>query len=124
MQLQDIRFAGRNHIQSYGDGGFRMEDRRIDGSILILPGVVKSLLMDGETPFTPELLAPVFPVMDEIEILILGTGTRQQFPSIELQRRCLDHHTALEAMDTGAACRTYNILISEDRRVAAALIAV
>jgi uncharacterized protein len=124
MQLQNIHFAGQNLIEAYGDMGFRMNQRRIEGSILILPGVVKSLDVNAQTDFDLNLLAPVFAVMDEIEIMILGTGATQKFPSMELKKPFLENNIALEAMDTGAACRTYNILVSEDRRVAAALIAI
>lgn len=124
MQLQNIHFAGQSLIEAYGDMGFRMSDRRIDGSILILPGVVKTLDVNPEAIFDQKMLAPVFSIMDEIEIMILGTGEKQKFPSIELQKPFLENNIALEAMDTGAACRTYNILVSEDRRVAAAFIAI
>ena len=124
MQLQDIHFAGQNLIEAYGDMGFRMNQRRIEGSILILPGVVKNLDANAQTDFGLDLLAPVFTAMDEIEIMILGTGVTQKFPSMELKKPFLENNIALEPMDTGAACRTYNILVSEDRRVAAALIAI
>ena len=124
MQLQDIHFAGQNLIDAYGDMGFRMGDRRIEGSILILPGVVKSLDDSAQIEFDLNNLASVFSMLEEIEIMILGTGKTQKFPSLELKKPFLEKNIALEAMDTGAACRTYNILVSEDRRVAAALIAI
>ena len=56
------------------------------------------------------------------EILLLGTGARQRFPHPRLYRALTDAHIALECMDTPAACRTYNILVAEDRKVVAAIL--
>ena len=56
------------------------------------------------------------------EILLLGTGPRQRFPHPRLYRALTDAHIALECMDTPAACRTYNILVAEDRKVVAAIL--
>jgi len=56
--------------------------------------------------------------------LLLGTGASQVFPPIEVRRAFLDANVGLEPMDTGAACRTYNVLLGEGRPVAAALVAV
>jgi uncharacterized protein len=55
------------------------------------------------------------------EVVLLGTGIRQRFPNPRLTRALTDAHIGLEVMDTQAACRTYNILVGEGRRVAAAL---
>lgn len=56
------------------------------------------------------------------EVVVLGTGTRQRFPRHELLRTMITRGIGMEVMDTGAACRTYNVLVSEDRRVIAALL--
>ena len=56
------------------------------------------------------------------EILLLGTGASQRFPHPRLYRALTDAHIALECMDTPAACRTYNILVAEDRKVVAAIL--
>ena len=124
MQLQDIKFAGKNHVEAYGDMGFRMNGGRIEGSILILPGVVKAFEATIHADLDVALMAPVFAALDDIEIMILGTGETQNFPDADFRKSFVDNNIALEVMDTGAACRTYNILVSEDRRVAAALIAI
>jgi len=58
------------------------------------------------------------------EIVILGTGARLRFPSPAITSCLMDHHIAIEVMDTAAACRTYNVLLSEDRRVVAALLMI
>ena len=56
------------------------------------------------------------------EIVLLGTGAKQRFPHPRLYRALTDAHIALECMDTPAACRTYNILVAEDRKVVAAIL--
>ena len=58
----------------------------------------------------------------EPEIVVLGSGTRQRFPELQLLAALLSRGIGCEVMDTGAACRTYNVLASEDRRVVAALL--
>jgi len=70
------------------------------------------------------LTEPIFAKLAELplEILILGTGARLQFPHPSLTHRVASAGIGLEVMDTHAACRTYNILLAEDRRVGAALL--
>ena len=60
----------------------------------------------------------------EPEIVILGTGARLRFPPPAITSCLMDHHIAIEVMDTASACRTYNVLLSEDRRVIAALLMI
>lgn len=57
-----------------------------------------------------------------VEIVLFGTGAKQRFPHPRLTRALIEKHIGIEVMDTGAACRTYNILVSEGRSVAAALL--
>jgi uncharacterized protein len=64
-------------------------------------------------------LEPIFELQPEL--VLLGTGARQRFPSAEIRAVFMAQRIGLEAMDLGAACRTFNILVQEDRRVAAAL---
>ena len=124
MQLENVGFAGVRLIEAYGDNGFRFSDGRHEGSVLILPERIKAFAATSMEQVDLESLEPVIAQQAEIEILILGTGQRQQFPTLELRKYFIKQHIALEVMDTGAACRTYNILASENRKVAAAIIAV
>ena len=71
-----------------------------------------------------ESLAPIVAAAPAVELLILGLGPRFLPVPAALRQALKDQGIALEAMDTGAACRTYNVLLAEDRRVAAALIAL
>ncbi len=122
MQFTPETAPGRKLIQAYGDGGFRIEGERVAGSILIFPDRVLPLPVGAFAEITLESLAEV--VAGSVDILVIGCGPRQQAADPALRAALRAAGIALECMDTGAACRTYNVLVSESRRVAAALIAV
>ena len=109
-------------IDAYGNGGFRFAGMSHRGSILCLPSGIHA--WQPAVPLDAASLAPVLAERATVRVLILGTGLRQQFPSGDLRRAFIEAGVALEAMDTGAACRTYNVLLAEARPVGAALMAV
>ena len=111
-------------IDAYGDGGFRFADMSHKGSLLILPSGIYGWEVGGGSRLAPKSFQAVFDEADEIEFLLLGTGSTQRFPTAKLQEAFLKKRVGLEVMDTGAACRTFNVLLAEARAVAAALIAV
>jgi len=116
--------AGRQFIHGYGDGGFRVAGRRWQGSVLVFPDRTLAWPVATMTQATLETLAPVGATPGEIELLLIGCGTTMALPSAALRAALKTRGVAVDAMDTGAACRTYNVLASEGRPVAAALIAV
>jgi len=116
------RFPGRAPIEAYGNGGFRFAGMSHRGSILCLPSGIYG--WEPATPLGVASLAPALAEKELLKVLILGTGPRQTLPAPELRRVFVEAGVALEAMDTGAACRTYNVLLAESRPVGAALIAV
>jgi uncharacterized protein len=122
------RFPGRAAIDAYGNGGFRFAGMSHKGSILCLPSAIVSWPeADGladPTMLTAEHLAAVFAGREGLGFLLLGTGKTQVFPSNVLRQAFRDAGIGLDAMSTGAAARTYNVLLAEGRSVAAALIAV
>jgi uncharacterized protein len=123
MELTRIVAEGRQQIQAYREGGFTIGGARHQGSVLVLPDRTLPWAV-GELPgVTLESLAPIIEATD-VEILILGCGTRFALPPPELRAALRGHGIVTEAMDTRAACRTFNVLLAEDRRVAAALIAL
>ena len=124
MQLQHVAFSGQHLIEAYGEGGFRLSDGRHEGSVLLLPEGVETFSPRSMKEVDRASLAAVAQQSDDIDIFILGSGQKQIFASAELQKYFIQHNIALEVMDSGAACRTYNILVSEGRKVAAAIIAV
>lgn len=90
-------------------------------SLLLMP---QRILADWRPQSFSELAAIDFqPILElDCEILLLGTGSRQQFPSSELLRELIAAQIGIEIMDTAAACRTFNILVNEGRKVIAALL--
>ena len=111
-------------IDAYGNGGFRFRDMSHKGSLMCLPGGVF-----GWAPANPEELkladfSQILADLDGIGFVLLGTGDRQVFPSSDIRKAFVDAGIGLEPMATGAAVRTYNILLQEGRDVACALIAV
>ena len=117
-------FPGRAPIDAYGNGGFRFADMSHRGSILCLPSGIHAWALSDMTGLTIEALAPALAARTEINLLLLGTGDTQVFPSRELRHLVEAAGIGLEAMATGAAARTYNVLLAEGRRVGAALLAV
>ncbi|MEQ8965308.1 MAG: Mth938-like domain-containing protein [Azospirillaceae bacterium] len=124
MEVAAIRPGERPIIDSYGDGGFRVSGERIEGSVLVLPDRTESWPVTTMDGLGPEILSPVTATDPPIEILLLGCGERMTLVPAALKAHLREIGIAVEPMDTGAACRTYNVLLSEHRRVAAALIAV
>jgi uncharacterized protein len=116
--------AGRRLIESYGGGGFRIAGEAHRGAVLVLPDRVLGWGIAAIAEMTAESLAPVVAVAPQPEILLIGCGVRAVFVAPALRQSLRDAGVTIDAMDTGAACRTYNVLLAEERRVAAALIAV
>ena len=122
--LTEARFPGRAPIDAYGNGGFRFADMSHRGSILALPGGIEAWPVTAVDMLTPDSLSPVLCERSDIEILLFGTGTVFQ-PLPEDAAQVLEESgLAPDLMNTGAAVRTYNVLLAEGRAVAAALIAV
>jgi uncharacterized protein len=114
----------RAPIEAYGNGGFRFADMSHRGSLLILPSGIWAWPPTAPAEIDATALAPLFAEAGEVDLFLLGTGAAPWFVPEALRWELRDHHIVLEAMPTGPAVRTYNILLVEDRRVAAGLIAV
>lgn len=119
-----VSFEGQPLVDAYGDGGFRLDGRRIEGSILLTPRGLYPWPPRVLSEATPVSLKPVADCISEFDFFLVGSGKGfAQLPqSVCGYLRTLP--VVSDTMDTGAACRTYNILRAENRRVAAALIAV
>lgn len=111
-------------IDAYGSGGFRVSGEAFRGSILVLPSGVVSWPVAEIDALTLESLAPIVEAAPQIEILLLGCGPRAAMVPPALRQALRQAGLVVDAMDTGAACRTFNVLRAEERRVAAALIAL
>jgi uncharacterized protein len=111
---------GRNLITGYGETYVAVNGQRLATSVIVLPDRLTPWEVRTHAALTPSALAALAAL--PMEILLLGTGARQHFPHPSLTQPLRDAGIGIEVMTTSAACRTYNILLSEDRRVAAALI--
>jgi len=124
MITAPARYPGRAQIDAYGNGGFRFAGMSHRGSILCLPSGIYAWPPTRPDEVSLQSLAPALTECDQLALLLLGTGRVGAPPSRQLSEGCARLGVALEAMDTGAACRTYNVLLAEARPVAAALLAV
>jgi uncharacterized protein len=124
MDITPIISAGKKVIQGYGDGGFTINHERMEGSYIIFPEDVQQFAVSSYKDINVELIAPVIIYKPNIELLLIGTGPNMQMLGDSIRIHLKKHNIALEYMDTGAACRTYNILLAEGRDVAAVLVAV
>jgi len=114
----------RAPIEAYGKGGFRFAGMSHRGSLLCLPSGIWAWPPAAPADIDAAALVPVFAEADAIDLFLLGTGAAPWVVPEALRWELRDRHVAVEAMPTGPAVRTYNILLGEDRRVAAGLIAV
>ncbi len=115
---------GRQVVERYGGGGFRISGTVWTGSVLLRPDVAAAWPVADFRDLTLESLLPLTVGENVPEILLIGCGSRMTLLPRTLREAIRGEGMVADAMDTGAACRTYNVLMAEDRRVAAALIAV
>ncbi len=117
-------FPGQAVIDSYGRGGFRFADMSHRGSLLCLPSGIYAWDVTAPEAISGASLAPVLAEADRIGLLLIGTGNKRWPLPVELLALLAGHHISAETSQTGHATVTYNILLEEGRRVAAALLAV
>ena len=110
-----------NVFTGYGDGYVMVNGRRVERSVVVLPD---RILPDWPATTFDELAAEHFERLAGLgrEIILLGTGARLRFPRAELIHPLTRAGIGVEVMDLQAACRTYNILVAEQRKVAAVLL--
>ena len=121
MQFNLEQGGGIKLISSYSESSVTVEDQCYQNSLILLGDrIVSEWAVESVENLTIELLEPVLAAGPEI--FLLGTGDRQQFPNVELMKALAQRNRSVDVMDSGAACRTYNVLASEFRSVAAALI--
>ena len=124
MEISPQVPAGRQLVEAYGNGGFRIGGMAHQGSVLVMPDRTMAWPVAAIVQVEFASFAALMPYARDIQVLLLGCGQRMALISPALRRDLREAGMVLEPMDTGAACRTYNVLAAEDRRVAAALIAV
>lgn len=122
--IREAHFPGRAPIDAYGNGGFRFADMSHRGSLLLLPSGIYGWEMTETEPLSVEWFQRVLDDAGDIEVLLVGTGQQLRPIPAELKTALKARGIASDPMSTGAAVRTYNIMLAEQRAVAAALIAV
>lgn len=122
----EISFAvpkDRQVVESYGDWQFKVSGQQFQGSVLVFPERSESWPVTSFDALSYESLLPVVEA-GNIDVLLIGCGPRMRMVPAELRSELRAQGVSIEPMDTGAACRSYNVLLAEGRGVAAALIAI
>jgi uncharacterized protein len=122
VDLTPLIPQGRQVVEGYGPSHFRVSGQVYESPILVLPGRTLAWPVTAFEEITVESLQPVIDSAGEVDLLLLGTGPRLRPPPAGLRAALKAAGIAIEAMDSGAACRTYNVLMAEGRRIAAALL--
>lgn len=124
LDITPVTPEGRQVIQRYGDGGFRIANFPYAGSVLVMTEQSMLWPVTQAADITIESLQPLFAQATNPGIILIGCGPKFIAPPKDLRLAMKEQGAVLEWMDTGAACRTYNVLLTEERQVVAALIAV
>jgi uncharacterized protein len=111
-------------IDAHGGGGFRFAGMSHRGSLLCLPDGIWAWPVAAPAAITEAALALVFAHADDLDFFIVGTGEAPWIVPAALRQRFRNAHISADAMTTGPAVRTYNVMLMENRRVGAGLIAV
>ena len=119
MDITPLVGQEKKTITAYGAGGFSLNQQRHEGSLFICGAFTSE--WDGQ--LTAESLIPLL-MQCAPDLFLIGTGKTMLALDPALRAALKAQNIALDVMDTGAACRTYNIVMAEDRRVAAALVAI
>lgn len=120
----DPHFPGRAPIDGYGQGGFRFAGMSHRGSLLIVPSGIYAWSVETAADLSESTLARVFAEAEEIDLLMIGSGREPVAVPVAVRERCRAAGISVDIQPTGGAASTYNVLLDEGRRVAAALIAV
>jgi uncharacterized protein len=124
LETRQAHFPGRAPIEAYGNDGFRFADMSHRGSILCLPSGIYGWEPADRAALTENDFERLFAEASAIEVLLVGTGPSIQPLPKSLKARFRELKISSDPMSTGAAVRTYNVLLAENRAVAAALLSV
>lgn len=124
LVIRDAHFPGRALIDAYGRGGFRFAEMSHVGSILCVPSGIYGWAPVRAEDIDADALARVVEERAEIDVFLLGVGAEPRPAPAQAARVLAAAGVRFDAMTTGAAVRTFNVMVSEERRVAAGLLAV
>ena len=121
MRLEKTDHGHENLIHSYGPEGIQIGGRTYRGSLILTPRqIITEWGPTGVNALAPRHMQSLIDLHPEV--IVLGTGSTQVFPDQSIYRLLVEQRIGIEVMDTGAACRTYNILMAEARHVVAGLL--
>ncbi|AOY00247.1 Mth938-like domain-containing protein [Jeongeupia sp. USM3] len=120
MKLHHTVTEHLNQFASYGDGFVKVNDVRYEGSLIVTPEEIREWRPTRFETLTPDDFAVLLELKPEL--VLLGTGNALRFPHPRLTAALAAAHVGFDAMDTGAMCRTFNILTAESRRVIAVVL--
>jgi uncharacterized protein len=120
MRINEVSLSGRLPVDSYGSGGFRIDGAWHAGSVILSPGGVHGF----ETPIELDTLAPLMAQAGGLDVVLIGQGAEIAPLAAPLRAALEQAGIGVDVMSTASACRTYNLLLAEDRLVAAVLVAV
>ena len=124
IEVREAHFPGRAQIDAYGNGGFRFADMSHRGSVLLLPTGIYGWSPVSLSDVDLASLAQILAESEKIDVLLFGCGDDLLRLSPTIRDALREKAIGCDSMSTGAAVRTYNVLLAEERNVAAALIAV
>jgi uncharacterized protein len=124
MDVTPLIPADRQVIDSYGPGIFRVSGTRYEGPLLVFPDRTQVWNATTFAELTVQAFDAIRSAEPAVEILLLGSGPKMGLLPSKLRRELREAGIVVDVMETGAACRTYNILLAEARRVAAALLPI
>jgi len=124
MDVTPLIPKGRQVLQAYGDGGFVIADVRHRGNVIVQIEQTEALAIESFDELTLDHLTDLWAEDADVELLLIGCGPTMAYVPDDIRAALKSHGITVDGMDTGAACRTYNVLLSEERRVAAVLFAV
>ena len=124
MEITPIATVGRQVIEAYRPGRFRVSGVDYETSVIVTPERTLPWDVEPDSDFLSQHFATVIEADPPLDVLLIGCGSRLTRIPKPVREGLREAGIGADAMDTGAACRTYNVLVSEGRRVAAALIAL
>ena len=124
MEITQQAVQGRQIIQSYGDGGFRIAGVRHEGSVLVFARRTMAWAVTSAEGLAVTHFRQLAEMPGEVDVLLVGMGRTSTVPARELRAALRELGITVETMTTSAACRTFNVLLAEERKIATALVAV
>ncbi|HCR86515.1 MAG TPA: hypothetical protein DIV86_07560 [Alphaproteobacteria bacterium] len=124
QDLTPIIKEGRKVIETYGAGSFTISSAKYDFSIIITPFSLKESEAKNISEITENDISILIDEKDKIDFVLVGFGENSDYLPTNIEKILAKENIRIEYMSTGAACRTYNVLMSEERKIAAILIAI